>query len=224
MWKEALSRLAGLVFPERCPFCGGVTARDCPVCAACAAQLPFCVPHACRISLGPEGKDIVCYSVYRYEGAVRKSLQAFKFHGRRVYASGYAAEMARLLREEGAAGIHAVTAVPMSPKRRAARGYDQAELLGRGVASRLGLPYAAYLAKVRENELQHLLSKAERRENVREAFSIVPDQDPAGKKLLLVDDIVTTGATLAECAGVLYEGGAAEVLCLTAARTARAAG
>ena len=107
-----------------------------------------------------------------------------------------------------------VTWVPVSRKRRRTRGYDQAELLCRETARELGMQPLLTLEKCTDNRAQSSLSGAEERfENAKGAYRAVQPERFAGKRVLLIDDIVTTGATMSECARVLRKAGAAEVVC-----------
>ena len=132
-----------------------------------------------------------------YEGAVRESFLRFKFSGRDFYADVYGTWMAGRIRDELGRGFDGVCWVPVSKKRRRSRGYDQSELLARKVAAELSLPTCAALQKHAERNPQSQLKDAALRQaNASGAFSVRPDADVSGKTLLLIDDIVTTGATL----------------------------
>ena len=113
-----------------------------------------------------------------------------------------------------ARGFDGVCWVPVSKKRRKSRGYDQSELLARVIAKKLSLPLVPALQKHAERGPQsQLKDAAQRRSNASGAFSVLPGADVSGKTLLLIDDIVTTGATLSECCRVLKGAGAARVDC-----------
>ena len=109
--------------------------------------------------------------------------------------------------------------VPLSGKSRRARGYDQSRLLARRLGKALGIPVVKALRKCRDTQTQHQLSREERAENVRGAYSC--GMDLSGRSLLLVDDIVTTGSTLRECAAALYDSGAQSVCGICAAEAQR---
>ena len=120
--------------------------------------------------------------------------------------------MARILDE--AQAYDCIVPVPISAERLRARGYDQSLLLAEALADKTGLPCRSLLRKVRDNRTQHRLTAKERAENVRGAYAC---EDAAGLRVLLVDDIVTTGATARECAVQLYRTGAASVQCVCCA-------
>ena len=105
----------------------------------------------------------------------------------------------------------------MSPKKLQQRGYNQSQLLAKALAKELGLPWWTLLEQARETATQHDLTRAQRADNVRGAYRA--RAEAAGQRLLLVDDIVTTGATLRACAQALYEAGAQSVGAVCAART-----
>ncbi|MBI2159021.1 MAG: ComF family protein [Candidatus Rokubacteria bacterium] len=156
-------------------------------------------------------------SAARYEGPLRDALHAFKFSGRRALAR----PLADLLLEQcGGAlpgGIAAVVPVPLARDREYLRGFNQARLLADRLAGQLGAPLEPrWLARVRATHPQSDLSAAERRANVRGAFRA--SAAVAGRDVLVVDDVFTTGATLAECARALREAGAGWIGVLTVAR------
>jgi len=153
----------------------------------------------------------------RYEGPLREALHALKFGGRRALAR----PLADLLLEQCGAGlpadVTAVVPVPLARDRERARGFNQAGLIAERVARRLGLPLERrWLARVRATAPQSELAAEERRTNVRGAFRAAPDV--RGRHVLLVDDVLTTGATLSECARAAAAAGAARVGVLTVAR------
>lgn len=209
-----MERLLGLLFPNRCFLCGKLIPAGEVCCETCRKQLPP-KPFQRKLALpGAGAAGVSVLSPLSYEGRVRKALFRFKFRGKKGLAKPMGALMAGAASRTGGK-FTAVTWVAMTAKKRRKRGYDQSELLARAVAEELGLPCLPLLQKVRENQVQHQLSGRERRKNVKGAYLALPEA--AGQALLLVDDIVTTGATLGECAKELYRAGAAEVTGLCAA-------
>lgn len=209
--------LMDLLFPPRCALCGKVAAPGTLICGDCARECT-CAEAERRISLGENGNTISCRVPYRYEGKVRDAIIRFKFHGQTRSAAFFGRQIAALFQD--APVFDLVTAVPISAKRRKARGYNQSELVARQAAARLSLPYAETLEKTRDNREQHRLAKPERRQNVKNVYAPVAGAVPNGARVLLVDDIVTTGATLAECARTLYAVGAGSVFCAAIAEVA----
>ena len=127
--------------------------------------------------------------------------------------------MAQCLQDRWEEPVDLITWVPLSKKRLRERGYDQARLLAQRMGEVTGLPVAAALAKTRNTRTQSRLGQdASRRANVLGAYACRPEVELAGKRVALVDDVVTSGATLAECAACLRAAGAASVVALTLAR------
>ena len=186
------------------------------MCPDCERALP--VPEKEKQSKKISGLA-VCLSPLYYTGDVRQSLHRYKFQGAAAYYRIYAELMAACVREHGLTA-DLVTWVPLSRKRLRSRGYDQARLLAEEVAGRLGLPCEQTLEKIRNNPAQSGTSGAEERQkNVLGVYRAVTSF--AGEHVLLVDDIVTTGATLSEAAKELLNAGAEQVSGLTLARTDR---
>jgi competence protein ComFC len=217
-FKKAFSTFIDLIFPPRCVFCGAVVPSGLPVCKACEDHIPY-VRAVKYMNISGMGKTITCTVPYSYNGMVRQSIIRFKFQNQKQFASFFAEKVAEQIRI-GYPNIEfdMVTSVPISSKRRKLRGYNQSELIAADVALRLGLPYRESLRKIVDNKEQHKLSEKERRRNVRGVYQPLCKEETAGKKILLIDDIVTTGATLCECASVLYKNGAAEVACAAIAQ------
>jgi ComF family protein len=157
-------------------------------------------------------------AAFAYEGMLRKALAALKY--------GSAARVARPLAERAAgrfgdlaalAGSAVLVPVPIHPQRLRERGYNQAALLVTGLARIAGLPTADLLLRLRATTRQHRLDRAARLRNLRDAFAVKPDAR-APPVVILVDDILTTSATLESCAAVLRDAGAAHVFGFAVAR------
>ena len=214
---KLLDDLLDLLFPPKCPFCQSIleTPAD-PVCPACQKSLPWLVGRA-----GERKVDFTqgCCSPLAYRGAVREAIHRYKFSGVRAYARPFGLLMAQCVQDRPEMAADLVTWAPLSRKRRRERGYDQGELLARAMAKRLGLPAVPTLVKARHTQPQSGLDSAEaRRANALGAYALLPGSDVAGRHVLLADDVVTSGATLSECARTLLEAGAAEVWCVTLAQ------
>ena len=214
---KLLDDLLDLLFPPKCPFCQSIleTPAD-PVCPACQKSLPWLVGRA-----GERKVDFTqgCCSPLAYRGAVREAIHRYKFSGVRAYARPFGRLRAQCVQDRREIIADVVTWATLSRKRRRERGYDQGELLARAMAKRLGLPAVPALVKVRHTRPQSGLDSAEaRRANALGAYALLPGADAAGKRVLLADDVVTSGATLSECARTLLEAGAAEVWCVTLAQ------
>lgn len=208
-----LDALLNLLFPPKCPFCGRVLDRP-GVCPACEAALPWLAEED---GLWTLPADVPCAAPLRYEGLARKGLLRFKFQGASAAAEPLGELIARCAAERFAGEFDVVTWVPVSRKRLRQRGYDQAELLARAACRLWNTRPVRLLDKRRDNPAQSGLHDAVlRRENVRDVYAA--SGAAAGRRILLVDDICTTGATLSSCALALRQAGAETVLCCTAAR------
>ena len=214
-WNDDLNKinssLMDFFFPRKCPFCGKTTGKQL-LCDTCRDTLPRCE----RVRYGADfGR---CAAPLYYEGAVRKAILDFKFNGKTGALDCFGRMMAETAAEVYSGEFDAVTWVPVSKKRLKKRGFDQARFLTGSMCVDWHVMPLKTLRKVRDNPPQSGIDDpAERRANVLDAYEPVSPEQFAGKRLLLVDDICTTGATLGECARVLKAAGAAEVLCLTLA-------
>jgi ComF family protein len=199
--------LLGVLLPKRCIFCQGHRpasgGRELLVCTSCLGSLPWRLPG-----------EIVA-PLY-YKGAVRSALHRYKFNGASGYAKAFGTLMAQAIVGSGVSA-DVITWIPCSFFRRWSRGYDQSEKLARAVSKCLHLPSQKLLVKKRHAKSQtKMADEAARRENVRGVFSA--SSEAFGKRVLLIDDIYTTGATMEECRQVLLDAGAEEVTgCVLAA-------
>ena len=228
-----------LLFPPRCASCRAAGAVLCANCLASirAPAQPLC--HRCGRSLATSlpaqggnqcpfcstGREIPQLDGLRaasiYEGAVRQAILALKFRGQRRVAVPLADLLAACYhREQLAADL--IVPIPLHVSRRRERGFDQARLLARLLTARLRLPLRdALLVRSRATRAQMTLSAAERRTNVSGAFVLASPTDHAvlaGKRVLLVDDVTTTGSTLDAAAFVLREARPATIWGLAVAR------
>lgn len=202
--------LLDLLFPPKCPFCGRVLDAA-GVCPRCEAALPW-AGETVR-TLAP---DLRCAAPLLYRGPVRRALLRFKFGG----AAGMAAPLGGLIAQcaELAGEFDAVTWVPVSRARLRKRGYDQSELLARSACKRWNTKPQRLVKKLADNPAQSgQINAAARRRNVENVYVLSQSEGTRGRRILLVDDICTTGATLCACARTLREGGAAAVVCAAVA-------
>ena len=229
--------LLHLLYPPCCCLCGGPLVDAVPFCNPCRSAIvgdasPSC--PRCAATVGPfaviDGRCAICREeslsfdaavrLGPYEGVLREAVLRMKSH------TGEA--LAELLGELwadhagsalAALGAELVAPVPLHWRRRWRRGYNQSEALARGLASRLRLPCGAFgLRRTRATPMQTSQTLAGRRANVHGAFAAARNTRLAGRTVLLVDDVMTTGATADECARVLMIAGAARVDALTLAR------
>lgn len=201
-----------LLFPEKCILCGRVLRPgETDFCGECRASIPE-FDERRRVT----GMDSVSV-VWFYEGKVRDSLIRFKFHHKPGYAAGFGRMMAMKIARR-MPNVDFIAWVPVSGKRRWERGYDQGQLLAQTVSRELGLEAKPVLKKIRDNPAQSGLESAEERfSNVKDAYEVTDPDAVMGKRILLIDDILTTGATSSECARMLRSAGAVSIHLLVAA-------
>lgn len=234
-------RLLAAIFPPSCALCGAATAEEdlFHLCPECKKKLVPRGPHACvrcaqsidgelagagitlcgGCRLSPPPFDASAAAL-RYEGASREMVHRLKFNGRiRLVAPVAGLLCADLHRAGFMPAVDAILPVPLHRKRLFQRGYNQSYLLARELARAFEKPVETeWLKRSRSTAPQFSLSRAERRENIKGAFAAMAGAPIKDKALLLVDDVMTTGATLAEAAKTLKKAGAAKVFCAVAAR------
>lgn len=206
-----------VLFPTKCPFCRKILERpEDLICPDCQRHLPWLTGKAAERKVDfADG----CFSPLSYRDRVPEAVHRYKFGRVRAYGRPFGLLAAQCAQDHLTQCPDILTWVPLSRNRLRERGFDQSELMARAAGETLGLPVAPTLQKTRHTGAQSALEEEQaRRANVRGAYALLPGADVAGKKLLLMDDVVTTGSTLAECARTLLLGGADQVWCLTLAR------
>ena len=209
--------LLDLLFPPKCVFCGKVlSGGERGFCVRCQKELPWLEGAAAEQS----GEFFsLCASPLAYRDQVRDSIRRYKFKGRQGYHRTYGRLVAQCVRGHLAGRYDLITWVPLSDRRRKERGYDQAFLLCSAAALELGGTAVETLRKDRNTRAQSGLDDdGARRANVLGAYAIVDPERVAGKRVLLIDDVITTGSTISECARILRAAGASDVVCATLAR------
>lgn len=207
---KLLTFLSNLLFPPKCLLCSRVLAdNELDLCRKCRTDGPECTNYQKKLPFIDSWA-----AVWYYEDTARRSLLRYKFRGKRNYANGYGRLLAMKLQEAHPEGFDLLTWVPVSSLRKFTRGYDQVELLARSVGQELGLEHMLLLRKIRHNRPQSgIIGDAKRRANVLGVYRVENPEILRDKKILLLDDIITTGATAGECARVLLTAGAKEIHC-----------
>ncbi len=202
-------KLKNTLLPERCPYCTKVIPLGDLYCNECADEFKGIKYHTYARG-GHLTISAVPYSGIFSQGIIRfKKENQFSYQLARIMAETIAKEYKDEI-------FDAITFVPLHPKKQAERGYNQSELLSQELSRLLEIPTVTTLKKTRNNQPQHSLKKAsEREKNVKGAYKLTAKAIAKGKRFLLIDDIITTGNTLGECARILCEGGAQSVLCAT---------
>lgn len=222
LWNAGLD----MVFPPRCVTCKEFGAYICP---ACRPLMMLAGPPRCGVCWTPEGERICetcrhrrpafagARSAFVYDGPARDAVLALKFEGVAAIARAMAVPMAECLVEWGV-GVSAIVPVPLAGSRKRSRGYNQSELLAREISGLIGLPVGND-ALVRSRSTSPQVRQADweaRRDNVAGAFAAGRSQLKGA--IALIDDVITTGATLDACARVLLAAGSGPVFALTFAR------
>lgn len=204
-----MDKILRLLFPPKCVLCKKLLERkEEYLCADCLVQAPVCPDQPRKKLPFLDSWTAVWY----YEGEVRSSILRFKFRSAKHYAACYGTMLARALRQSHPEGFDILAWVPVSRLRKLRRGYDQVELLAEVVARELSMEPIPLLKKLRNNKAQSgITGYAHRKANVLGAYRLTEPELVKNKKILLLDDVITTGATIGECARVLLTAGCAEV-------------
>lgn len=223
--------LLDLLFPSCCAVCAKPTTGKAVLCPDCEKRLllargagPLCpvcgkTAASCVCRRGGPFHFVRCVSVYVYDDALRPVISSLKRHPKSGAVEFFAGRMAGRVREEyEEVPFSFVTEVPMAAEKQRERGHNQAASLARAVADSLGVPHLSAPIQKESGAEQHLLSGGRRRENAKSGFCLIEGAGVSGA-VLLIDDVMTTGATLDRCAELLLDCGAAAVYCAAAATT-----
>jgi ComF family protein len=218
--RAVATRALDAALPANCVGCG---AEGPPICVRCEPALDARLDSPAGVPIGLPGELpeplLQLEWCAPFHGVTRDALHAIKYGGEQRLAEPLGRAVARRWRAVGV-GADLVTNVPVHADRARARGYDQAELIARQAARALGLPYARLLQRSRATIAQFDLDRRDRARNVRGAFAVRSGELDLVRDrwVLLIDDVVTTGSTLAACATALYDAGALGVSAVTVAR------
>jgi ComF family protein len=211
-----LDSIFNFIMPRKCSFCGKITSGE-DICSECMAQLPWRE----RTSVDIDYADS-CWAPLWYEGNAAAAIKRFKFSGAQQLDECLGRLMYECIAASPSSGFDVVTWVPVNFVRRQKRRYDQAYLLAKTVARHMGVKCRRMLVKQHNILPQYKMSgSAQRKANVSGAYRLCSGTNPEGLRILLIDDIVTTGSTLNECSRLLLTAGAQSVVCLCIAKAGR---
>ena len=206
--------LLDVIYPTKCILCRRKLPPGVPsICPSCQASMPRADDVRVR---GDYFSD--CVSALHYTGEVKDAIIRYKFGGSQCYRYAFGELVAARVYEELDGKYDLLSYVPLAPDRERKRGFDQVRLITENVSVRLQMPYVCVLKKRRGVSAQSLTAdKDERRANIAGAYSVPEPSEVEGRRILLIDDIVTTGSTLSECARTLLQAGAEDIVCATLA-------
>lgn len=222
-WNTAL----GILFPKTCPICDKALGHGEDICGECVRKIHFIGEPRCK-KCGKQLSDVrteYCpdcsrnshvyktgIAAFLYDDLISKSIYRFKYHNRRSYAEYYGKAISKqygtIIKRWNA---DVIIPVPIHEKKRIRRGYNQAELISRSLGRELHMETdSSYLVRMANTKPQKEMNKAERKKNLENAFKLTGNVVKYNK-IILVDDIYTTGSTIDECARTLMAGGAREI-------------
>lgn len=226
-----------LLFPERCPLCGEEPPMDDSpdmFCKTCLDSMQFIHGKPCPVCGGdingifeicpdclaePKRKWNHAYAVFRYNEGAAVAVRKFKYGNKVALARPFGKFMASVIPE--AEQYSEIVPVPLHWIRFIQRGYNQSVLLGEELSRHTGIPLRRRLKRIRNTKHQAFLEKEARKKNIKGAFSVRKPDQIKGKRVLLIDDVMTTGSTLAECAEILTDAGAIVDVAVIARRQTR---
>lgn len=232
MVNQWLKLAQNIIVPRRCVLCADQGIGEMDLCQGCHADLPW-IEHACvhcgsavrsanalcsQCQQHPPRFDL-CLAPLRYQYPVDFLIQQFKFHHHLVYGHLLTVILESFIRKQRhLPPPDCIAAVPLHPSRLRERGFNQSHIMARHLAKRLAIPYVNdMLVRQRATQTQSQLDARQRHRNVRQAFQVT--QDVSERHIVLIDDVVTTGATVNEISQLLKKQGAAhvEVWCIARA-------
>lgn len=234
---SGIGAIASLLYPPSCVNCFASVDPDAYLCAACESKAIKIAPPFCAKCSEPfEGEMAAGFTcancahrkiyfdaavaAYRSRGLVRRIMLDFKYRYQMHLRHLVGRWLCAAVQDERLRGRHfdLIVPVPLHPARQRERGFNQAALLAQFLGAHCSIPVANALQRLRYTTTQTAFDRAERMENLRDAFRLRKNADVRGLNVLLVDDVLTTGSTLSECARVLKRNKADSVYAVTAAR------
>lgn len=212
-------KVLNLIFPNVCGFCNEI--NDNSLCRSCELNLSKYEIDCIKSHTNDKQKYFdFLYSALKYENTVREKIIQYKFNENSYLYKTFAKIIIKNKKIYRFLKLYdIIISVPMHKNKKAVRGYNQCELIAREITKQLELDYEKdVLIKVKNTEIQSTLTKLQRIENVKGAFCIKDETKVKGKKIILVDDIYTTGSTVNECSKVLKKAGASEICVVTIAK------
>ncbi len=226
--KKAVNFILDVLFPPCCPACGRSIRKEEGFCPECMREVfipfpgklcPRCGKNPCICSeLSPPYQRT--WAAAFYEGAVQRAVRRFKFHNHPGSAELLGGMMAETFLSSGAEAkeFDLLVPIPSRARKKRQRGYNQAVLLAKEISKRTKIPMnEKVLIKIRDTKAQHNLNEQDRLKNLKGSFSA--GKEVCGQKILLIDDVLTTGSTAKEAATALFAAGAEEVSVLVLAVT-----
>lgn len=210
---EFVRKLTALFYPERCPYCSALIEATEIACEKCYDEI-----RRKHIPIPSGARGFRCISTFAYDGSVRRMILRLKYHDRTQYIPQIAALLARDI-ENAYRGetFDFITAVPMYKRDLKNRGYNQSTLLAKELGRLLDLPYRETIDKIKRTKKQHHLKYRERKTNLNGAFKVIDKDSVKSKRILIIDDIITSGYTLGNCCKVLSRAKPALICCATIA-------
>ena len=210
-----MQMILDLLCPPKCAFCGKLVEKG-DLCPDCEKNLPYREEENISQLIGDS--SYLCAVAFYYEDPVETGVKALKFGKKSWRAGVFARYLAQTAAEQLSGEFDAVTYVPVSLRRNFERGFDQARLLAEETARIWGTEAEPTLRKIRHTKAQSSLKDpAQRKKNVQDAYVVPRPERVRGRRFLLIDDVCTTGSTMAAAADALMEAGAESVICATLA-------
>lgn len=205
-----------MIFPERCPYCSALIEPLEIACDRCFDEI-----RRKHMPIKGGARGYRCVSSFVYAGKVRRLILRLKFGERVQFVPQINEILVKDITETyGKNAFDLITCVPLYTEDLREREYNQSEMLARSLGKMLGVPYADTLLKVKKTRKQHNLKYAERKTNLSGAFQLIDKEIVQGKRILIVDDVITSGYTLGACAKALTRG-KPEIICCAAIANAR---